>query len=385
MKIIGMGFVSHKNSYMREGWNILDFLVVWVSFVEFFPNVPSLKSLRVLRVLRPLRSINAIPSMRILLSTLFLSIPQLGSVVIFLSFIFLLFGILGINQYTGVTYNSWRTSYRPFNSTYWPKTDPIKVWGKDGDWNAGEYWGNPETWDISLEDDGVYENKLINYGVTNFDNLFEAMITIFQVITTEGWSDIMYMIDDTSANIITPLYFVLIVIIGSFFLLNLILAVIMRVFTQNDEIEKEKNKKLKILDETQQIIRNTKNYLYPLKVDKIERSKSSKFLRKFSKLDDEQGSPTFKKAPAILKDKNETDFLKPQPVKKQNDEEDVPHSPFVRMNKTFREKTDMNNDLEIEKKNSEDDNESVKQPNRKKISFKLSLSDAFKERTTSHK
>ena len=106
LKIIGMGFVTHKNSYMREGWNILDFIVVIVSLVEFFPNVPSLTSLRVLRVLRPLRSINAIPSMRMLVSTLFISIPELGSVVIFLSFVFLLFGILGINQYTGVTYSS---------------------------------------------------------------------------------------------------------------------------------------------------------------------------------------------------------------------------------------------------------------------------------------
>ena len=95
----------HKNSYMREGWNILDFIVVLVSLTEFVPNIPSLKSLRVLRVLRPLRSINAIPSMRILVSTLFISIPQLGSVVIFLLFIFLLFGIMGINQFTGVIYN----------------------------------------------------------------------------------------------------------------------------------------------------------------------------------------------------------------------------------------------------------------------------------------
>jgi hypothetical protein len=105
LKVIGMGLFMHKNSYMREGWNILDFIVVLVSLIEFAPNVPSLKSLRVLRVLRPLRSINAIPSMRVLVSTLLISIPQLGSVVIFLFFIFLLFGIMGINQYTGITYS----------------------------------------------------------------------------------------------------------------------------------------------------------------------------------------------------------------------------------------------------------------------------------------
>jgi len=64
------------------------------------------------------------------------------------------------------------------------------------------------------------------------------MVTVFQIITMEGWSDIMYMIDDTSNSILTPAFFPLLIIIGSFFLLNLILAVIMRVFTQNDELEK---------------------------------------------------------------------------------------------------------------------------------------------------
>ena len=76
------------------------------------------------------------------------------------------------------------------------------------------------------------------------------MVTIFQVITMEGWVDIMYMVLDTSGSIITIPYFCLIIIIGSFFLLNLILAVIMRVFIQNDELEKINNINKKIIEET---------------------------------------------------------------------------------------------------------------------------------------
>jgi len=64
MKIISYGFICHKNSYLRDGWNWLDFIVVIIGWIELVPEIPNLRGLRTLRVLRPLRSINAIPSMK---------------------------------------------------------------------------------------------------------------------------------------------------------------------------------------------------------------------------------------------------------------------------------------------------------------------------------
>ena len=58
LKFVGMGFAYHKNAYLRDSWNILDFAVVIVTIVSLVPDVPNFKSLRTLRVLRPLRSIN---------------------------------------------------------------------------------------------------------------------------------------------------------------------------------------------------------------------------------------------------------------------------------------------------------------------------------------
>ena len=121
------------------------------------------------------------------------------------------------------------------------------------------------------------------------------MITIFQVITMEGWADIMYMVEDTSDNIFTLGYFSSLIIIGSFLLINLILAVIMRVFTQNEEIERMKQKQKKLLDERHKLRKNPKAYLRPLKVGKVERSKSTNLKRKFSLLDlDEDSSSNSK-------------------------------------------------------------------------------------------
>lgn len=66
-KIISMGFILHKRSYLRDIWNWLDFFVVGISVVGWLPNIESnssLKSLRTFRILRPLRSINSMPRMK---------------------------------------------------------------------------------------------------------------------------------------------------------------------------------------------------------------------------------------------------------------------------------------------------------------------------------
>ena len=98
IKIMAMGFAVHKNSYLRDPWNWLDFLVVCIGIIEFIPAIPAanLKALRTFRVLRPLRSINAFPSMRRLIGSLLASLPSLANAVVFMFFIFLLFGILGV-------------------------------------------------------------------------------------------------------------------------------------------------------------------------------------------------------------------------------------------------------------------------------------------------
>jgi hypothetical protein len=111
VKIIAMGFVHHKNSYLRDTWNWLDFAVVCVGMTDYIPGISgsNLKALRTLRVLRPLRSINKFPSMKKLIGSLLASLPALGNAVVFMMFIFLLFCILGVQSFSGVLYQRCRT------------------------------------------------------------------------------------------------------------------------------------------------------------------------------------------------------------------------------------------------------------------------------------
>jgi type II secretory pathway component PulF len=67
-----------------------------------------------------------------------------------------------------------------------------------------------------------------------FDNLPIALITIFQMITLEGWTDMLYNLSDASHAWMAIVFCVLLVVVGSFFLLNVILAVIMDAFDQVD-------------------------------------------------------------------------------------------------------------------------------------------------------
>lgn len=93
--------------------------------------------------------------------------------------------------------------------------------------------------------DAAYEEAMINYDITNFNNVLSASVTIFQVITLEGWTQLMYNYMDTTGTIYASIFFVMVVIIGAFVSLNLVLASIMdNYFKQSLEQEEAKKREL---------------------------------------------------------------------------------------------------------------------------------------------
>ena len=61
------------------------------------------------------------------------------------------------------------------------------------------------------------------------------MLTIFQMITLEGWSDLMYNLSDATTPWVVISFCIMTVILGSFFIMNLVLAVIVDAFDEVDE------------------------------------------------------------------------------------------------------------------------------------------------------
>ena len=89
LKILGMGFICTRGAYLRDGWNVLDFVIIVTSYLPYiFTNESGFKfsSLRTLRVLRPLRTISSVKSLKNLLVTLFSSMPLLLDILLFLLF-----------------------------------------------------------------------------------------------------------------------------------------------------------------------------------------------------------------------------------------------------------------------------------------------------------
>ena len=74
------------------------------------------------------------------------------------------------------------------------------------------------------------QTKELNWGITNFDNIGSAFLTVFQVTTLEGWTPIMYVISDGYNVYVSSIYFCFCVLVCSYFLLNLTIAVMLDKF-----------------------------------------------------------------------------------------------------------------------------------------------------------
>lgn len=76
-----MGFLFTKGAYLRDGWNILDFIIVVSSVLPYLMGSDSgvsLTALRSLRILRPLKSVSNIRNLKVLfISHIYFNIKKL--------------------------------------------------------------------------------------------------------------------------------------------------------------------------------------------------------------------------------------------------------------------------------------------------------------------
>uniref|UniRef100_A0A4X2M1G8 Voltage-dependent P/Q-type calcium channel subunit alpha-1A n=1 Tax=Vombatus ursinus TaxID=29139 RepID=A0A4X2M1G8_VOMUR len=194
IKIIALGFAFHKGSYLRNGWNVMDFVVVLTGILATVGTEFDLRTLRAVRVLRPLKLVSGVGPTRLLLS-----------------------------------------SPAPCGTEEPARTCPNGT-------KCKPYWEGP------------------NNGITQFDNILFAVLTVFQCITMEGWTDLLYNSNDASGNTWNWLYFIPLIIIGSFFMLNLVLGVLSGEFAKERERVENRRAFLK-LRRQQQIERELNGYM----------------------------------------------------------------------------------------------------------------------------
>lgn len=93
--------------------------------------------------------------------------------------------------------------------------------------------------------DAAYSKEMINYDITSFNNVLNASLTIFQTITLEGWSQLMYNYQDTYSYATSSIFFCLVIIIGAFISLNLVLAMIMHSYLRTLEMDEQRKQEEK--------------------------------------------------------------------------------------------------------------------------------------------
>jgi hypothetical protein len=286
LKILAQGLIMDEYTYLRDGWNWLDFFVVVIAWISVLPGVSNLSSLRTFRVLRPLRTLTTIPGMKTIIKSVLSSCNQLANVLMLWIFVFMLFGIVGLQLFsglfagrcylvtpngtglgqplfeldeidtnlcglataTGVGCDSRSTTCKPVYDT----RQCTDVW-----YGTAEMRG--ESGMSSRVCMRAPQSEKPDFGFSNFDNIFYGALTVFTSITLEGWVNVMYNLQDTFGRdyVVIP-YFIFLILFGSYFLVNLALAVIWQEYDNTSKAEKETKLKEEMLQQASETEEQTK-------------------------------------------------------------------------------------------------------------------------------
>ncbi|KAL6456562.1 hypothetical protein MHYP_G00351060 [Metynnis hypsauchen] len=261
LKIIAYGLVMHQNSYVRNGWNMLDFVIVIVGLFSVVlelmtkegdssqsggkPGGFDVKALRAFRVLRPLRLVSGVPSLQVVLNSIIKAMVPLLHIALLVLFVIIIYAIIGLELFIGKMHSTCYINGTRTLAEEEPAPCSLSGHGRHCTVNGTvckDGWQGP------------------NNGITNFDNFLFAMLTVFQCITMEGWTDVLYWMNDAMGFELPWVYFVSLVIFGSFFVLNLVLGVLSGEFSKEREKAKARGDFQK-LREKQQLEEDLKGYL----------------------------------------------------------------------------------------------------------------------------
>uniref|UniRef100_M3Z2Z8 Voltage-dependent L-type calcium channel subunit alpha n=1 Tax=Mustela putorius furo TaxID=9669 RepID=M3Z2Z8_MUSPF len=267
LKVIAYGLLFHPNAYLRNGWNLLDFIIVVVGLFSAILEQATkadganalggkgagfdVKALRAFRVLRPLRLVSGVPSLQVVLNSIIKAMVPLLHIALLVLFVIIIYAIIGLELFMGKMH---KTCYNQEGIAA-----PSVATGAEDD---------PSPCALETGHGRQCQNGTVckpgwdgpKHGITNFDNFAFAMLTVFQCITMEGWTDVLYWVNDAVGRDWPWIYFVTLIIIGSFFVLNLVLGVLSGEFSKEREKAKARGDFQK-LREKQQLEEDLKGYL----------------------------------------------------------------------------------------------------------------------------
>uniref|UniRef100_A0A7M4EFE7 Voltage-dependent L-type calcium channel subunit alpha n=1 Tax=Crocodylus porosus TaxID=8502 RepID=A0A7M4EFE7_CROPO len=262
LKIIAYGFLFHTDAYLRSGWNVLDFAIVSLGLftvtleqISVMQGAPpsgkggfDVKALRAFRVLRPLRLVSGVPSLQVVLNSIIKAMVPLLHIALLVLFMIIIYAIVGQELFKG----------KMHKTCYYTGTDIIATVGSEKPAPCTSTGHGRHCTLNGTDCRGGWPGP--NNGITHFDNFGFAMLTVYQCITMEGWTEVLYWVNDAIGNEWPWIYFVSLILLGSFFILNLVLGVLSGEFTKEREKAKSRGTFQK-LREKQQLEEDLKGYM----------------------------------------------------------------------------------------------------------------------------
>ncbi|XP_070587801.1 sodium channel protein type 1 subunit alpha [Erythrolamprus reginae] len=262
IKIIARGFCIDGFTFLRDPWNWLDFTVITFAYVTEFVNLGNVSALRTFRVLRALKTISVIPGLKTIVGALIQSVKKLSDVMILTVFCLSVFALIGLQLFMGNLRHKC-LFWNPPNSTDSNDTDIFNAtFGENSTLNMTEF-----DWKAYIDDESnfyflegsndallcgnstdagqcpegyfcIKAGRNPNYGYTSFDTFSWAFLSLFRLMTQDFWEN-LYQLTLRAAGKTYMIFFVLVIFLGSFYLINLILAVVAMAYEEQNQATME--------------------------------------------------------------------------------------------------------------------------------------------------
>ncbi|XP_063929410.1 sodium channel protein para-like isoform X12 [Zophobas morio] len=244
VKVMARGFILEPFTYLRDAWNWLDFVVIALAYVTMGIDLGNLAALRTFRVLRALKTVAIVPGLKTIVGAVIESVKNLRDVIILTMFSLSVFALIGLQIYMGVLTQKCIKEF-PMDGSWgnltaenWERfVSNESNWYYDEDKGERPLCGNSSGAGQCKEGyrclQGYGENP--NYGYTSFDTFGWAFLSAFRLMTQDYWEN-LYQLVLRSAGPWHMLFFIVIIFLGSFYLVNLILAIVAMSY---DELQKK--------------------------------------------------------------------------------------------------------------------------------------------------
>uniref|UniRef100_A0A8C4YMZ0 Sodium channel protein n=1 Tax=Gopherus evgoodei TaxID=1825980 RepID=A0A8C4YMZ0_9SAUR len=264
IKILARGFCLNEFTFLRDLWNWLDFSVIVLAYAAIIRDQGSVSVLRTFRVLRALKTISVVPGLKVIVGALIQSVKKLTDVMILTLFCLSVFALVGLQLFKG---NLRHKCVRNFSYTNGTITSDDKTWEnvlKKNGTNDALLCGNSNY--ICRK---VGENP--DYGYTSFDTFGWAFLSLFRLMTQDYWER-LYQQTLRASGKIYMLFFMVVIFLGSFYLVNLILAVVTMAYEEQNKAtiaeteakERKFQEAMEMLKKEQEVFIHINLYSYPI-------------------------------------------------------------------------------------------------------------------------